>query len=287
MTMSKTIDCPVCGESNIYNIFLHMYVSNEYHGDILNPILKYVIDNAENKFAFEIADDIVNKKAITFAGLDEVSLDIDTLTSIISRYIVLIGYNRRKCIAMPRKVQNNAIINIDPNYDYEYLLKNIVRPSIPRKVKNVTPDKFITEQRTKFINTHKVTITKLFRFASGHHLPNHPRLCQYSHGHEWLLEVSVYDKANVDTSMVLDFSDLKKIVNKHIIDVLDHNYVNDILWNPTAENLCAWIFEELYSNGLLTISKIKLWEAVDSYAELTRDDFFRTTSIVLTPKTTI
>jgi 6-pyruvoyltetrahydropterin/6-carboxytetrahydropterin synthase len=69
--------------------------------------------------------------------------------------------------------------------------------------------------------------------------------------------------------MVLDFSDLKKFVNTYIVDVLDHNYINDVIYNPTAENICFWIWAELSRAGLKGLSSIKVWEAPNSIAEIT------------------
>jgi len=74
-------------------------------------------------------------------------------------------------------------------------------------------------------------------------------------------------KINKKTGMVIDFSDLKSIVNKQVISVLDHSFLNEIIYNPTAENLLIWIWEKLMFDGLLKgIHKIELWEASDSVA---------------------
>ena len=112
-----------------------------------------------------------------------------------------------------------------------------------------------------------ITIGKLFSFAACHRLPEYDGLCERWHGHEWSLEISITKRIDKKTGMVLDFSELKKIVTKHIIDVLDHNIVNEVIKNPTAENILIWIWETLmFDAHLKGIDKITLWETPTSKA---------------------
>ncbi len=114
-----------------------------------------------------------------------------------------------------------------------------------------------------------VTIGKEFTFAAAHQLPNHQGMCQYLHGHEWKLRIELKKRVDFKTGMVMDFSDLKKIVKEHVISILDHNTLNEIIYNPTAENILIWIWEKLMFEGLLKgIYKIHLWESSDSVAVL-------------------
>jgi len=117
------------------------------------------------------------------------------------------------------------------------------------------------------------TIGKDFFFAAAHQLPNHKGMCQYLHGHEWKIRVEIRKRIDHKTGMVMDFSDLKSIVNTHIISILDHNTLNEIIYNPTAENILVWIWERLMFDGLLKgIHKIHLWESKDSKATITKED---------------
>ena len=58
----------------------------------------------------------------------------------------------------------------------------------------------------------------------------------------------------------------------YIKEQLDHSLINDIIPNPTAENICSYIKEELlrddwgFSPSML--KWIKIWETRDSYALL-------------------
>ena len=117
------------------------------------------------------------------------------------------------------------------------------------------------------------TIGKFFTFAASHQLPDHKGLCQYLHGHEWKLGVHIRKRVNKKTGMVLDFGDLKEVVNTHIVSVLDHSFLNEILYNPTAENLVVWIWERLMFDGLLKgIHQIELWEASNSKIIMDQND---------------
>jgi len=119
-----------------------------------------------------------------------------------------------------------------------------------------------------------ITCTKIFTFAAAHYLPNHDGKCQNLHGHNYKLEVTVkgdLKKEGSSKGMVIDFYDLKTAVNEHIIDKLDHNYLNDIFdFDPTCENMLEWMGDMLVH--LLNIHKLKLWESDNGYVEWTNDD---------------
>lgn len=72
-----------------------------------------------------------------------------------------------------------------------------------------------------------IRITKQFSFETGHALYGYDGKCKNVHGHSYKLSVTVLgkpisDSTNVKFGMVIDFSDLKKIVNEEIVDVFDH-----------------------------------------------------------------
>jgi 6-pyruvoyltetrahydropterin/6-carboxytetrahydropterin synthase len=45
--------------------------------------------------------------------------------------------------------------------------------------------------------------------------------------------------------MVIDFSDLDKVVRSEVLTKLDHGCVNDLIDNPTAEEMAVWIWHRL------------------------------------------
>ena len=72
-----------------------------------------------------------------------------------------------------------------------------------------------------------IRITKDFRFETGHALYGYDGKCKNIHGHNFKLSVTVTgspitDKSHSKYGMVIDFSDLKKIINEEIINVYDH-----------------------------------------------------------------
>jgi 6-pyruvoyltetrahydropterin/6-carboxytetrahydropterin synthase len=76
-------------------------------------------------------------------------------------------------------------------------------------------------------------------------LPNHPGKCRNLHGHSYVLDVTVNRPVDRSSGMAIDFADLKNVVRKEVVDLLDHRYINDILENPTAEVMVAWIWSRL------------------------------------------
>lgn len=72
-----------------------------------------------------------------------------------------------------------------------------------------------------------IRITKQFNFETGHALYGYDGKCKNVHGHSYKLSVTVSGKpidnnTDVKFGMVIDFGDLKKIVNEEIVDVFDH-----------------------------------------------------------------
>ena len=72
-----------------------------------------------------------------------------------------------------------------------------------------------------------IRITKQFSFETGHALYGYDGKCKNVHGHSYKLSVTVFgkpitDNTNVKFGMVIDFSDLKKIVKEEIVNIFDH-----------------------------------------------------------------
>lgn len=86
------------------------------------------------------------------------------------------------------------------------------------------------------------------------------------HGHNYELEITVRGEPNPMTGMVIDLKALKDIVQKEIIDLVDHKHLNhdvDFLRGvvPTAENIVIAFWQQLRGkipNGQLY--ELKLYE---------------------------
>lgn len=70
-----------------------------------------------------------------------------------------------------------------------------------------------------------IVISKDFTFEASHILPKHEGKCSRLHGHSWGLTVSVIGPVDKGTGFVLDYAKLKRVVNAHIIDQLDHTHL--------------------------------------------------------------
>ncbi|MDH4263451.1 MAG: 6-carboxytetrahydropterin synthase QueD [Spirochaetia bacterium] len=93
-----------------------------------------------------------------------------------------------------------------------------------------------------------MTIEKDFSFDSAHFLPNTPpgHKCGRLHGHTYLLTVGIKSNLLEVEQWVMDFGDIKKVVNP-LIENLDHQLLNSIpgLENPTAEIMAKYIYNIL------------------------------------------
>ncbi len=75
-------------------------------------------------------------------------------------------------------------------------------------------------------------ITKQFTFEMAHALMDYPGKCRNIHGHSYTLEVTVTGPRDEASGMVIDFKQLKDLVNETIIDQLDHHLVLNAQADP-------------------------------------------------------
>ncbi len=90
--------------------------------------------------------------------------------------------------------------------------------------------------------------------------------CVRMHGHNYLVEVELEGQINQE-GMIIDFTKIKEIIYKY-----DHITLNDIITQPTAENIVLHLlndFRLLPDTDNLQLITIRVWEDQDSYAEET------------------
>ena len=118
------------------------------------------------------------------------------------------------------------------------------------------------------------TITKSFTFEAAHLLPDHPGKCAKLHGHSYRLEVSVEGPVQTtgpEAGMGMDFTRLSDAVEREIVSVWDHVYLNDVVpFVPTAELLAQEAFRRLANAGI-PVSRIELWETPKARAVVEED----------------
>ena len=140
-----------------------------------------------------------------------------------------------------------------------------------------------------------IRITKQFSFETGHALYGYDGKCRNVHGHSYKLSVTVIgnpieDTTHVKLGMVIDFTDLKKIVKEEIVDKFDHATVFNkntphielakelenrghsvilVNYQPTSENMIIDFAERIKKRlpGSIQLHSLKLQETESSFAE--------------------
>jgi 6-pyruvoyltetrahydropterin/6-carboxytetrahydropterin synthase len=92
------------------------------------------------------------------------------------------------------------------------------------------------------------TIFKDFSFAAAHAIRGHTRGCENLHGHNYRVRVHLRARQLDGLGMVLDFADLKAIMQE-ILDPFDHHVLNEVppfdQRNTTAELLAEYVHGEV------------------------------------------
>jgi 6-pyruvoyltetrahydropterin/6-carboxytetrahydropterin synthase len=101
-----------------------------------------------------------------------------------------------------------------------------------------------------------------FDFNAAHRLPYYEGPCFHTHGHNYRLRVLVEGRVNPATGLTTDFMTIKRLVQEHVLATIDHNDLNLVLDNPTAENVVAWIWERLRP-ALPGLVELQLFETPD------------------------
>ncbi len=139
-----------------------------------------------------------------------------------------------------------------------------------------------------------IKITKQFSFEMAHALRNYDGLCRNIHGHSYKMDITLagqplHDENSPKNGMVMDFGDLKKLVNEEVISLFDHALVlNDktdkrlievlkqhygkivtVDFQPTTENLLNFIAEKLKAKlpERVKLTRVRLRETDTSYAD--------------------
>jgi 6-pyruvoyltetrahydropterin/6-carboxytetrahydropterin synthase len=126
-------------------------------------------------------------------------------------------------------------------------------------------------------------VSREIDFCYGHRLLNYDGKCKYLHGHNGRAIITIESATLDERGMVLDFSDIKKVVSSWIDEKLDHRmllhkgdpfvpilqqqeeplFLMDV--NPTAENIAKLIYDYTASRGF-PIIECQLWETPRCFA---------------------
>lgn len=141
----------------------------------------------------------------------------------------------------------------------------------------------------------QIRVTKKFTFDMAHALYGHDGSCKNIHGHTYHLSITLIGKAKQEKGhpkdgMVIDFGDLKKLVQQNIISNFDHTLVLNsnapyngiellqehypkimlVPFQPSCENLIIEIKNRLltlFASQNFQLYSIRLDETPSSYAE--------------------
>jgi 6-pyruvoyltetrahydropterin/6-carboxytetrahydropterin synthase len=130
------------------------------------------------------------------------------------------------------------------------------------------------------------SVTKRIDFCYGHRLLDYNGICKHPHGHNAVAEIEVRTDVLDTRNMVVDFSDIKRIVKGWIDRELDHKMIlrhDDPLVkplqslgepifivdsNPTVERIARLIYEVSREQGLPVV-RVTVWETPTSWATYT------------------
>jgi 6-pyruvoyltetrahydropterin/6-carboxytetrahydropterin synthase len=65
-----------------------------------------------------------------------------------------------------------------------------------------------------------------------------------------------------ESGMSMDFAEIRQLARERVLDSIDHNDLNRILDNPTAENVVVWIWDRLLP-ALPGLVELQLFETPD------------------------
>ena len=129
-------------------------------------------------------------------------------------------------------------------------------------------------------------VTREIHFCYGHRLLNYDGKCRHLHGHNGKAVITLEGEHLDRLGMVMDFSQIKRVVSHWIDTTLDHTmllhrddpvltllqkqgervHVLDV--NPTAENIAKLIYDFAAGQGFPVV-EVRLWETDSCYATYT------------------
>ncbi len=122
---------------------------------------------------------------------------------------------------------------------------------------------------------HEVTVIR--SFSAAHSLRGYRGACEELHGHNWRVEVTAAAERLDKLGMVIDFKELKRVVDE-VLERLDHHHLNEIppfnQLNPSSENLAKFIFDAVaaqMNDERARLVKCRVWESDNAFSTYYRD----------------
>lgn len=97
----------------------------------------------------------------------------------------------------------------------------------------------------------------------------------HGHGHNYVLEVTLGGDVDAVTGMIVDLKEVKQILNREVVDVMDHRYLNAEVPPfdrvvPTAENIAKDIWRRIqphFDSAHVRLHEVRLFETENLYVE--------------------
>lgn len=130
-------------------------------------------------------------------------------------------------------------------------------------------------------------ITKRVEFSASHSCIN-PQLTEaqnreifgtaanpHGHGHNYEIDVTIEGDPDAVTGMVLDLKELKEILERDVLQVYDHRFLNHEVPPfdrvvPTVENIAIDIWRRLersFGDGRGKLHQVRVYETSDLFAD--------------------
>ena len=93
------------------------------------------------------------------------------------------------------------------------------------------------------------------------------------HGHNYTLEITVKGQVDKRSGFVVDLKQLKELMNREVIDVLDHRLLNKEIAEfqeriPTTENLAIRIWNRLQPKlNVAQLHRVRVYETPDLFVD--------------------
>ena len=93
------------------------------------------------------------------------------------------------------------------------------------------------------------------------------------HGHNYTLEVTVKGDVSPRSGFVVDLKDLKEVLNREVLDALDHRFLNKEVPDfadqiPTTENLAISIWRRLQPKlSIAQLHRVRVYETPDLFVD--------------------
>ena len=93
------------------------------------------------------------------------------------------------------------------------------------------------------------------------------------HGHNYTVEVTVRGEVDVRSGFVMDLKELKEMMSREVLDVLDHRFLNKEVPEfatriPTTENIAVSIWHRLQPNlKVAELHRVRVYETADLFVD--------------------